>query len=141
LDALLDRIRTVLRHEQQLTGELSHAMRTPLTRIVAELDWWRARPRSAGETAATHEVIAEAAQSMRTICDTLLNDAREGAQNTTTAVGATAVAPVLRRLVEDLDTQKQLKTVVDVPNQQFEAGVTSALLERIVSPLLANAVR
>ncbi|AZP22861.1 HAMP domain-containing histidine kinase [Streptomyces aquilus] len=141
LDALLDRIRTVLRHEQQLTGELSHELRTPLTRIVVELDWWRARPRSAAETDATHEVIAEAAQSMRTICDTLLNDAREGAQNTTTAVGATAVAPVLRRLVEDLDARNRLKTVVDVPDQQIEAGVASALLERIVSPLLANAVR
>ncbi|MEH0470055.1 HAMP domain-containing sensor histidine kinase [Streptomyces sp. B21-097] len=141
LDALLDRIRTVLRHEQQLTGELSHELRTPLTRIVVELDWWRARPRSAAETHATHEVIAEAAQSMRTICDTLLNDAREGAQNTTTAVGATAVAPVLRRLVEDLDAREQLKTVVDAPDQQLEAGVASALLERIVSPLLANAVR
>ncbi|MFL5994569.1 MAG: sensor histidine kinase [Streptomyces sp.] len=141
LDALLDRIRTVLRHNQQLTGELSHELRTPLTRIVAELDWWRARPRSTGETEATHEVIAEAAQSMRTICDTLLDDARDGTQNTTTAVGATAVTPVLRRLIEDLDTRKQLKTVVDLPDQQFEAGVTSALLERIVSPLLANAVR
>ncbi|WP_445045648.1 sensor histidine kinase [Streptomyces sp. SAS_272] len=141
LDALLDRIRTVLRHEQQLTGELSHELRTPLTRIVVALDWWRARPRSAAETDATHEVIAEAAQSMRTICDTLLNDAREGAQNTTTAVGATAVAPVLRRLAEDLDPREQLKTVVDAPDQQLEAGVASALLERIVSPLLANAVR
>ncbi|MFE1839904.1 sensor histidine kinase [Streptomyces sviceus] len=141
LDALLDRIRTVLRHERQLTGELSHELRTPLTRIVVELDWWRARPRSAAETDATHEVIAEAAQSMRSICDTLLNDAREGGQATSTAVGATAVAPVLRRLVEDLDTREQLKTVVDVPDQEFEAGVASALLERIVSPLLTNAVR
>ncbi|MFC8427532.1 sensor histidine kinase [Streptomyces sp. NPDC057253] len=145
LDALLDRIRTVLRHEQQLTGKLSHELRTPLTRIVVELDWWRARPRSAAETNATHEVIAEAAQSMRTICDTLLNDAREGARDgardTTTAVGTTAVAPVLRRLVEDLAAREQLKTVVDVPDQQMEAGVVSALLARIVSPLLANAVR
>jgi signal transduction histidine kinase len=141
LDALLDRIRTVLRHERQLTGELSHELRTPLTRIVVELDWWRARPRSAAETEATHEVIAEAAQFIRTICDTLLNDAREGGQTTGTAVGAAAVAPVLRRLVEDLDAPEQLKTVVDVPDQEFEAGVASALLERIVSPLLTNAVR
>jgi two-component system, OmpR family, heavy metal sensor histidine kinase CusS len=141
LDSLLDRIRTVLRHEQQLTGELSHELRTPLTRIIIELDWWRTRPRSAAETHATHEVIAEAAQSMRTICDTLLNDARESAQNTTTAVGATAVAPVLRRLVEHLAARQRVKTVVDVPDSQLEAGVTPALLERIVSPLLTNAVR
>ncbi|MEH0502189.1 HAMP domain-containing sensor histidine kinase [Streptomyces scabiei] len=141
LDALLDRIRTVLRHEQQLTGELSHELRTPLTRIIMELDWWRTRPRSAADTHTTHEVIAEAAQSMRSICDTLLNDARDSAQNTTTAVGATAVAPVLRQLVEHLDSREHVKTVVDVPGSHLEAGVAPALLERIVSPLLANALR
>ncbi|CAM5556721.1 Signal transduction histidine-protein kinase/phosphatase MprB OS=Streptomyces alboniger OX=132473 GN=CP975_14000 PE=4 SV=1 [Streptomyces alboniger] len=131
----------MLRHEQQLTGELFHELRTPLTRIIMELDWWRARPRSAAETHTTHEVIAEAAQSMRSICDTLLNDARDSAQNTTTAVGATAVAPVLRQLVEHLDSREHVKTVVDVPGSHLEAGVAPALLERIVSPLLANALR
>ncbi|MET7696421.1 HAMP domain-containing sensor histidine kinase [Streptomyces sp. NPDC005485] len=141
LDALLDRIRTVLRHEQQLTGELSHELRTPLTRIIIELDWWRARPRSTAETRATHEVIADSAQSMRTICDTLLNDARESAQNATTAVGVTAVVPVLHRLVENLDARDQVKIAVDVRDVRLEAGVAPALLERIVSPLLANAVR
>lgn len=73
LDAILDRIRTLLRHERQLTGELSHELRTPLSRIIAELDWWQTRPRTADQTHATHKVIAEAAQSMRTICDTLLD--------------------------------------------------------------------
>ncbi|MFI8235354.1 sensor histidine kinase [Streptomyces sp. NPDC085900] len=144
LDALLDRIRTVLRHERQLTGELSHELRTPLTRIIVELDWWRARPRSAAETHATHEVIAEAAQSMRTICDTLLDDARESAGNSHTAPGTTAVGPVLHRLTANLDTRgrgERIKTVVDIPDGDLEAGVAPALLERIVSPLLTNAVR
>ncbi|MEU9454339.1 HAMP domain-containing sensor histidine kinase [Streptomyces sp. NPDC048277] len=141
LDALLDRIRTVLRHERQLTGELSHELRTPLTRIVIELDWWRARPRSAAETRATHEVIAEAAQSMRTICDTLLDDARDDARTATTPPGAAHVVPVLQRLVENLGPQDRVTAVVDVTDPALEAGVTPALLERIVSPLLANAVR
>ncbi|MFE2068729.1 sensor histidine kinase [Streptomyces sp. NPDC059467] len=141
LDALLDRIRTVLRHERQLTGELSHELRTPLTRIIIELDWWRARPRSAAETRATHEVIAEAAQSMRTICDTLLDDARDDALSSGTAPGAVLVAPVLRRLAEDLGRPDRVTAVVDVPDPALEAGVTPALLERIVSPLLANAAR
>ncbi|MEU6201693.1 HAMP domain-containing sensor histidine kinase [Streptomyces sp. NPDC047061] len=139
LDSLLDRIRTVLRHERQLTGELSHELRTPLTRIVIELDWWRARPRTAAETRATHEVIAEAAQAMRTICDTLLDDARKEAQ--TAAPGATAVVPVLCRLVDRLGTPEQVKAVVDTTVPELAAGVPPALLERIVSPLLTNAVR
>ncbi|GFE13280.1 two-component sensor histidine kinase [Streptomyces glebosus] len=143
LDALLDRIRTVLRHEQQLTGELSHELRTPLTRIVMELDWWRrARPRSEAETRATHEVIAEATQSMRTICDTLLDEARENALNpSSTAPGTTDVVPVLDRLVQGLDTQDRVKATVESETAVLEAGVAPPLLERIVSPLLANAVR
>ncbi|MEV6118408.1 HAMP domain-containing sensor histidine kinase [Streptomyces sp. NPDC052109] len=141
LDALLDRIRTVLRHERQLTGELSHELRTPLTRIVIELDWWRARPRSEAETRATHEVIAEAAQSMRTICDTLLNDARENALNQPTAPGTTDVVPVLDRMVQRLDTPDDVKATVVPGGTELEAGIAPALLERIVSPLLANAVR
>ncbi|MCX4648425.1 MULTISPECIES: sensor histidine kinase KdpD [unclassified Streptomyces] len=141
LDTLLDRIRTVLRHEQQLTGELSHELRTPLTRIVIELDWWKARPRTAAETRATHGVIVEAAQSMRTICDTLLSDARDRAQNSSAAPGTTTVVPVLHRLVESFDAREHVQTSVDVADPGLQAGVAPALLERIVSPLLTNAVR
>jgi signal transduction histidine kinase len=136
LDALLDRIRTLLRHERQLTGELSHELRTPLSRIIAELDWWQAHPRTADQTRATHQVIAEAAESMRTICDTLLDDARDG---TLTAPGTAEVLPTLRGLAEVPATQGHLTVTVDGPG--LVAGVPPALLERIVSPLLTNACR
>ncbi|MGW7378147.1 sensor histidine kinase [Streptomyces sp. NPDC054794] len=141
LDALLDRIRTVLRHEQQLTGELSHELRTPLARIIMELDWWRAGPRTDAETQATHEVISEAAQSMRSICDTLLNDARENALNPATAPATTDVVPVLSDLLRSLDPPDRVKATVETGTRVLEAGVAPALLERIVGPLLANAVR
>ncbi|KQV94228.1 HAMP domain-containing sensor histidine kinase [Streptomyces sp. Root369] len=136
LDAILDRIRTLLRHERQLTGELSHELRTPLSRIIAELDWWQTHPRTADQTLATHKVIAEAAQSMRTICDTLLDDARGGAP---TAPGTAEILPTLRRLTEVLDAPSHLTVAADCP--PLEAGVPPALLERIVSPLLTNACR
>jgi signal transduction histidine kinase len=141
LDELLDRIRTGLRHEQQLTGEPSHELRTPLTRITMELDWWRARPRTDTETRATHEVIAEAAQSMRTICDTLLDDARENALNPATAPGTTDVVPVLDHLLQHLDTPDRVKTAAETEAPVLEAGVAPVLLERILDPLLANAAR
>ncbi|MEV7344409.1 HAMP domain-containing sensor histidine kinase [Streptomyces sp. NPDC093544] len=136
LDALLDRIRALLRHERQLTRELSHELRNPLARIIAELDWWQARPRSAADTTATHAAIADAARSMRTICDTLLDEARD---NAVTAPGTADVLPVLRRLADRLDPTKDV--IVTVPDTGLSAGVPDALLERIVSPLLDNALR
>jgi signal transduction histidine kinase len=136
LDAILDRIRTLLRHERQLTGELSHELRTPLSRIIAELDWWQAHPRTADQTRATHQVIADAAESMRTICDTLLDDARDG---TSTAPGTAEVLPALHHLAETLDAPSHLTLTID--GSHLTAGVPPALLERIVSPLLTNACR
>ncbi|MGW3287068.1 ATP-binding protein [Streptomyces sp. NPDC001002] len=136
LDAILDRIRTLLRHERQLTGELSHELRTPLSRIIAELDWWQTRPRTDDQTRATHKVITDAAESMRTICETLLDDARGG---TLSAPGTSEVLPTLQRLTEVLDAPGHLTVTADGP--RLEAGVPSALLERIVSPLLTNASR
>ena len=136
LDAILDRIRTLLRHERQLTGELSHELRTPLSRIIAELDWWRTRPRTADQTHASHKVIADAAESMRTICDTLLDDARGG---TLTAPGTAELLPTLHRLTETLDVPGHLTISTD--GERLVAGAPPALLERIVSPLLANACR
>jgi signal transduction histidine kinase len=124
--------------EQQLTRELSHALRTPLSRVIAELDWWQARPRSAPDTRTTHATITDAAQTMRTVCDTLLDDARVGAS---TARGTADVLPVLRRLAERIDVTGHVRVVVDVTHPGLKAGVPPALLERIVSPLLDNALR
>lgn len=136
LDSLLDRIRTLLRHEQQLTGELSHELRTPLSRIIAELDWWQSRPRTADQTRATHQVITDAARSMRTICDTLLDDVRDGA---TATPGTADPLIALRRLAETSYPPAHLTIAVE--GSCPTVGVSPALLERIVSPLLANACR
>ncbi|MFB7330279.1 sensor histidine kinase [Streptomyces adustus] len=142
LDSLLDRIRAVLRHERRLTGELSHELRTPLSRIIAELDWWRSRPRTEAETLATHRTLTEAAESMRTICDTLLGDAREEARDdAATAPGTAEVLPVLRRLAAHQEEPVRSRIVVTAADDRLEAGVSPALLERIVGPLLANALR
>lgn len=136
LDSILDRIRTVLRHERQLTGELSHELRTPLSRIIAELDWWRTRPRTAEQTHATHQVIADSAESMRTICDTLLDDARDSAH---TGPGTAEVLPTLRHLTRTLHPPSPVAITIEGPH--LVAGVPPALLQRIVSPLLTNACR
>ncbi|MEU9178386.1 HAMP domain-containing sensor histidine kinase [Streptomyces sp. NPDC048550] len=144
LDAFLDRIRAALRHEQQLTSELSHELRNPLATIVAELDWWQARPRGEDETLAAQRAIRDSARTMQTICDTLLAEAREDARRTP---GTAAVLPVLKALAARAD-QAGVPVRVLAVGEDGEpidgepiAGVPAAVLERILSPLLDNALR
>lgn len=139
LDALLDRIRALLRHERQLTGELSHELRTPLSRIVAEVDWLRSRPRSAAQIRTGHTAIGDAAQSMHTICDTLLDAARDDAH--APAIGTSDAVGTLRRLAQRTDAPPHLTLSVETIGVPRQVGVSAALLERVVSPLLANALR
>lgn len=73
---------------------------------------------------------------MRSICDTLLDDARNGAL---TAAGTAEVLPALRHLIEVLDPPGHL--TVTTEGQGLATGVPPALLEHIVSPLLTNACR
>ncbi|MEU1371634.1 HAMP domain-containing sensor histidine kinase [Streptomyces sp. NPDC005803] len=118
--------------------ELSHELRNPLARIIAELDWWRSWPRSAGETELACAAIADAAQAMRTICDTLLDDARGAA---TALPGTAEIRPALLRLVDRCSAPQKIEVVVAVAVQGLTAGVPAALLERTVGPLLDNALR
>ncbi|MFE9221869.1 sensor histidine kinase [Streptomyces lavendulae] len=139
LDAFLDRIRAALRHEQQLTSELSHELRNPLATIVAELDWWQARPRSENETVTVQRALGDAARTMRTICDTLLAEAREDSGR---APGTTAVLPVLNALADRTDRDVvSVRVVIADEAEDLTAGVPAAVLDRIVSPLLDNALR
>ncbi|WP_420037176.1 sensor histidine kinase [Streptomyces sp. cg28] len=139
LDALLDRIRSVLRHEQQLTAELSHELRTPLARIVAELDLLRTRPRSPSETLRAHAVIEGAAASMRTICDTLLDQSRATAATSPDTPGTCRVDRVLNRLA-GTEVRAGVHTSVEV-DAALRTGVAETVVERIVSPLHTNALR
>ncbi|MDJ0383522.1 HAMP domain-containing sensor histidine kinase [Streptomyces sp. G-G2] len=138
LDAFLDRIRAVLRHERQLTSELSHELRNPLATIIAELEWWQSRPRSDSETSTAQTAIGEAAHTMRAICDTLLAEAREDARQ---VPGTAIVLPVLQALSARAGRTHPVGITVTSEDSRLTAGVSAALLERILSPLLDNALR
>ncbi|MFE9425933.1 sensor histidine kinase [Kitasatospora sp. NPDC006697] len=138
LDQLLDRQAAVLRHEQQLTAELSHELRTPLARITAETDWLSARPRSADDQRTSHEAIAAAAAQMQRICETLLSEART---RTDPVPGRCVVDDVARALAERSRQERPEVPPITVVGTGTTAGVPAALMERILAPLLDNALR
>jgi signal transduction histidine kinase len=138
LDGVLDRLAAVLRRERHLSDELSHELRTPLARVQAEVDLLRQRPRDAVEQERALAVVDDAAGSMRRILETLMATARSASG---TAPGRCAPAdvlePLLRRVAAD---RPGLRLDVEVP-AGLVAGVDAAVLERMVAPVLENAVR
>ncbi len=139
LDELLDRLAAVLRHEQLQTAELSHQLRTPLARIVAETDWLTARPRDAAGQHASHQAIAAAAGTMRHICDTLLSEARA---RTGQPPGRCRLPAMADHLAEQYARQHPDAPPLSVRGgAAVTAGVSPALVERMLTPLLDNARR
>lgn len=142
LDELLDRLAAVLRHERQLTAELSHELRTPLARITAEADWLTARPRDPAEQRAAHEAIAASTAEMRQICETLLTDARAGAADTERPVpGRCELREVAQTLARRAAAEHPGAAPVTVSGPAMTVGVSAAVVERILTPLLDNARR
>jgi signal transduction histidine kinase len=135
LDALLDRIGAVLRHEKQLAAELSHELRTPLSVVAAETELLQEGPRSDEERSRAYEVIAETTDRMGRLLDTLLVQA---AQDVTDAPGRCAVEPVVRAALAATGTDLATSLVL---TPGLEAGTSAEVLERVLAPLLGNAVR
>ncbi|MBA3523060.1 MAG: sensor histidine kinase, partial [Geodermatophilaceae bacterium] len=137
LDQVLDRLSAVLRHEQRFSEELSYELRTPLARIQAEIDLLTSRSRSEEERGQAHTVIDESAELMRDILDTLMSAARHGKP---IAVGRTELDPVLRRMAADATVRTGVAVWVSVEPDVF-VGVEDAVVMRMLSPVLDNAVR
>jgi signal transduction histidine kinase len=75
LDSLLNHIGAVMRHEQQMAAELSHELKTPLDLIVAENDLLMAHETVDPRRSQGLRVIAETAERMNRLLDTLLANA------------------------------------------------------------------
>nr|WP_269091181.1 HAMP domain-containing sensor histidine kinase [Actinopolymorpha cephalotaxi] len=138
LDGLLDRLSAVLRHERQLSAELSHELRTPLAHIVAETELLIGRERSAEEAARAHGAIRDSADRMGRIIETLLLAARADIVETP---GRCAVDEVLASIVARRRAECAVSLSLSVEPSPLYCGISTDILERIVSPVLDNAVR
>lgn len=137
LDGVLDRLASLLRHEQQVTEELSHELRTPLSLITAEADLLRTRRRTASETSLALDRISNGATHMRRILETLLSAARSRSVDT---AGRCLLLPVVQRAAEQLPAGA-VEIVIEPGPRGLAAGVDADLVERVLAPLLDNAVR
>jgi len=141
LDALLERLSASLRHEQRLTAELSHELRTPLAKIAAESELALRRERTGDDYRGSLEAVQRNAEQMTRTVEALVAAARQEAGLSRAASDARDAVRAAVEAVHDEAEAVGIQTRLSVPDGAVRVAIESELVERIVQPLLDNAVR
>lgn len=139
-DGLLDRIAASLRHEQRLSAELSHELRTPLARVAAQADLLARRPHDPAEQRAAAELTLRSTGRMTSILDTLMTAARTESRTVPGVCDAGAAARRAADAVAEEAARRAIAVTVHCP-PGVSAGTDAAVAERVLAPLIDNAVR
>jgi signal transduction histidine kinase len=138
LDGLLDRLAASLRHEQRFSAELSHELRTPIARVLAESELALRRDRPPEEYREALEVVHRNAEQLARIVDALVAAARHEAAGTRGTADAYSVASEASSGVVG-DGRVDLE--IEAPDAPVRLGIDADLAERILQPVLENACR
>ena len=141
LDALLERVAASLRHEQRFTAELSHELRTPLARIAAEAELALARERPPAEYREGFELVQRSAEQMTRIVEALVAAARSEAGLAQASSDAREVVDRAVEAARDAEDGSADRFQVVVEPRPASVAVDADLLERMLNPLLDNALR
>lgn len=133
LDQGLDRIASLLRHEQHVSAEISHELRTPLARLTADLDLLQREPALPAVLQDPVAQMSGTVDELTEIVGTLL----DASPTRATPAGQCDVGEVLRDLLPRWRPPPRLEPFAD----RITVGVTAAILQRALTPVLDNAVR
>jgi two-component system, OmpR family, sensor kinase len=137
LDGLLDRLAASLRHEQRFSAELSHELRTPIARVLAESELALRRERPPEEYREALAIVHRNAEQLAKIVDALVAAARHEAAGVRGTADAYSVA---REASAGLLGEGVHLEIVD-QGTPLRLGVDADLAERILQPVLENAGR
>ncbi|GAA0969425.1 HAMP domain-containing sensor histidine kinase [Acrocarpospora macrocephala] len=139
LDNLLGRLSAALRHEQRVTAEIAHELRTPLSQVRLETEVALRRDRPAPELRAALTEVLGATDRMTNALDTLLGLAQH---NIRPSDGTTPAGQVARDALASVgDRAGGLRMTLDLDGDDFLVGCDHDVVLRMVQPLLDNAVR
>ena len=139
LDNLLERIAATLRHEQRLTAELSHELRTPLARAKGNAELALKRERAPSEYRDALEAIDRNIDQMTRTVETLVAAARQEAG---LAMATSDARDAVEAVVDNArDSAAIVAVSCIVPGEPARVAVDEELVERMIQPLVDNAVR
>jgi signal transduction histidine kinase len=138
MNAMLERVDQAAQRQQQFVADASHELRSPLTRMRAEVEVDLAHPATA-DLAATHRSVLEETAGLQALVEDLLLLARSDASAPPVRREEVAIDEVVRRQVARHQAGAvviETRVVADV-----RALGDPAALDRAVGNLLDNAVR
>ncbi len=141
LDGLLDRLGASLRHEQRFSAELSHELRTPIARVLAEAELALRRQRPPEEYRAALEIVHRNAEQLTRIVDALVTAARHEAGSVRGTADAYTVAGAASEACAGLADEQRVGVEIEEPEHPVRLGIDADLAERILQPVLENACR
>jgi two-component system, OmpR family, sensor kinase len=139
LDRFLERIAASLRREQRFTAELSHELRTPLARAKSRTELMLRRERTPDEYRAALEAIDRNIDEMTRTVEALVAAARQEAGLARTTSDAREAVRAAVRNARESGTAVEVR--IALPPEPVRVAVEGELVERMIHPLLDNAVR
>jgi two-component system, OmpR family, sensor kinase len=140
LDGLLDRLAASLRHERRFSAEVSHELRTPLAKLMAEAELALRRERSSSEYRESLEIVLRNAQQIERIVETLVTAAQREAQPQGVSDARDVAEAVVAACADDAGARGVELELVE-PHERVRLGVDRDLAERILHPVVENALR
>ena len=140
LDGLLDRLAASLRHERRFSAEMSHELRTPLAKLMAEAELALRRERSESDYRETLQAVLANAQQIERIVETLVSAAQHVEQPQGVANAADVAEAVVAAHGHDAQSRGVDLELLEIP-ERVRVGVDQELAERILHPVVENALR
>jgi two-component system OmpR family sensor kinase len=141
LDSLLDRIAASLRREQRFSAELSHELRTPVARIVAEADLALRRERTPSEYRAALEDVLRNAKEVASTIEALVAAAQQEAGLAHGTADAYEAAAKVVETCTPAAAERGVVLELEPPASPVRIGVDPELAARTLQPVVENAVR
>src|SRR2546423_1225133 len=141
LDSLLDRIAASLRREQRFSAELSHELRTPVARIVAEADLALRRERTPSEYRAALEDVLRNAKEVASTIEALVAAAQQEAGLAHGTADAYEAAAKVVETCTPAAAERGVALELEPPASPVRIGVDPELAARTLQPVVENAVR
>jgi signal transduction histidine kinase len=138
---MLERLSASLRHEHRFTAELSHELRTPLAKIAAESELALRRERTSEDYRESLTAVARNAEQMSRTVEALVAAARHEAGPGRTTTDARAGVQLAVEGIRDEAARSGIVVRMTLPTDEARVAIESDLVERIVHPLLDNALR